>query len=180
MERNGNCLTDPIVESVPVEHTATAAAHITRGVGRLFDAMGLASLTEFILPDGRRVDVVGMDRSGCFTFVEIKSSLADYRADGKWHHYLPFCDAFYFAVAPDFPRDVLPDRVGTIVADRFEGAILRTAPSMALAAARRRALLLRFARTAAKRLATLEGSLAVSSRDGESTLRSGLLTSSHY
>ena len=50
----------------------------------------------------------GLDRKGRFVIVEIKSSLADFRADTKWPDYLPHCDFYYFAVADDFPVDVLP------------------------------------------------------------------------
>ena len=46
----------------------------------------------------------------------------------------------------------LPERTGIIVADRYAGAILRTAPSHALSGARRKAETLRFARRAAARL----------------------------
>jgi hypothetical protein len=109
-------------------------------------------LTEFRLGNGRRVDIAGLDRRGTFIVVEIKSSLADYRADGKWPEYLPFCDAFYFAVGADFPLTVLPADVGVIVADAYQGAVVRPSPTTPMKAARRKALTLRFARTAAARL----------------------------
>ena len=41
---------------------------------------------------------------GDLVIVEVKSSLEDFRADQKWREYQPYCDAFYFAVAPEFPR----------------------------------------------------------------------------
>jgi hypothetical protein len=55
-------------------------------------------------------------------------------------------------VAPGFPDGLLPDEEGLILADRFEGELVRPAVQRSLAPARRRALLLRFARTAALRL----------------------------
>ena len=83
--------------------------------------------------------------------VEVKSSLEDFRADQKWREYQPYCDAFYFAVAPEFPRAVLPEGPGLIVADGFGGAILAEASLTPLAGARRKALTLAFARLAASR-----------------------------
>ena len=65
--------------------------------------LGLAPLVEFKLSSGRRIDVMGLDRKGLFTAVEIKSGREDFRADGKWPEYLDFCDAFYFAVAAGLP-----------------------------------------------------------------------------
>lgn len=137
------------------EHSVNLAnrtAGIARGVTRLLVDMGYRTLDELPLGNGRRVDVIGLDRQGRFVVVEVKSSLADFRADGKWPEYLPYCDAFYFAVDPDFPLDILPDDVGVIVANAYEGALRRAAPVRPMNPARRRALTVRFARTAASRL----------------------------
>ena len=54
-------------------------------------------------------------------------------------------------MAPEFPRQVLPEEPGLIVADGFGGAILREAPVVPLAGARRKALTIAFARLAALR-----------------------------
>ncbi|MDZ7629590.1 MAG: MmcB family DNA repair protein [Parvularculaceae bacterium] len=128
-------------------------ATLTRGVSRLFRDLGLSALAEFRLPNGRRADMAGLCPKGRVVFAEIKSCEADFAADGKWADYLSFCDTFYFAVAADFPRALLPPTEGLIVADGFGGAIVRDAPLRALAAARRKAITLRFARQAAARTA---------------------------
>jgi hypothetical protein len=83
--------------------------------------------------------------------VEVKSCVEDYRCDQKWGEYAPYCDAFYFAVPPEFPRAMIPDGPGLIVADAFGGAVLTEAPVTALAPARRKALTLQYARLAAMR-----------------------------
>lgn len=125
---------------------------VTRGVLRLLFHRGFSPLAEFKLTSSRRVDVAALDAKGRFLFVEVKSSLADFRTDGKWRDYLPFCDWFYFAVAPGFPLDILPTDLGLIVADGHDGAVLRAAPETPVNAARRRAQTLHFARAAAERL----------------------------
>ena len=84
-----------------------------------------------------------------------RSSLEDFRTDAKWPEYREFCDRLFFAVAPDFPVEVLPLDAGLLVADRFGAEMVREAPVHALPGARRKALLLRFARVAAGRLMTL-------------------------
>ncbi len=68
----------------------------------------------------------------------------------------PYCDAFAFAVAPEFPREILPDEPGLIVADGFGGAVLREAEVAPLAGARRKALTLAFGRLAALRAAGVQ------------------------
>lgn len=148
-------------DAAPLLEPSTATAEITRGAGRFLSDLGYDWLREFRLATGRRVDLMGVNRRGAFAIVEVKSSLADFRADGKWQDYLDWCDSFYFAVAADFPDDVLPAEQGLIVADGYGAAIVREAPPAQLHASRRKALTLRFARKAARRLnVTQDGSLA--------------------
>lgn len=128
------------------------ARQLARGVCRSLGELGYATLTEFMLRSGRRVDVMGIDPSGQVAIVEIKSSLEDFRSDGKWQEYLDFCDLFYFAVAAEFPREALPPDCGLLVADAYGAEVLREAPLLPLNAARRRAQTLRFALAAANRL----------------------------
>jgi len=136
--------------------TGQRAAEVARGVTRFLADLGYRSLVEFRLGNRRRADVLALNRAGHIILVEIKSSEADFRADGKWPEYLPYCDAFYFAVPADFPRRLLPADHGQIVADAFHAEIIRPAAESPLHAARRRTLTLRFALTAAARLQGLE------------------------
>ena len=124
---------------------------VTRGAARLMVDMGYAPLLEVGLPNGRRADVMALGPRGDIVICEVKSGIEDYRVDRKWGEYGPYCDAFYFAVAPEFPAGVLPDEPGLIVADGFGGAVVREAPPAPLAPARRKALTLAFARLGALR-----------------------------
>ena len=124
---------------------------VTRGAARLLLDMGYAPLLEVGLPNGRRADLMALSPKGRIAICEVKSGLEDYRADRKWGEYLPFCDAFYFAVAPEFPHAILPEGPGLIVADGFGGAVVLDPPETPLAPARRKALTLAFARLAAVR-----------------------------
>jgi len=132
------------------------AGDLARGVMRAFSEMGHSCLAELPLGNGRRVDVMALGRSGLLTIVEVKISLADYRSDDKWREYLPWCDAFYFAVVEDFDPTVFPDGVGVMVADRYGATVIAPSPEFKMAPARRKALTLRFARTAGRRLMRLD------------------------
>ena len=125
---------------------------VTRGTARLLADMGYAPLLEVGLPNGRRADVMALGRKGDIVICEVKSSLEDYRIDRKWPEYAPFCDAFFFAVGPEFPHAVLTEEPGLIVADAFGGAVVREAPVLPLAPPRRKALTLAFARMGAMRV----------------------------
>jgi hypothetical protein len=127
-------------------------AALARGVCRTAAQLGYASLVEFPLANGRRADVLALGRTGEFVIIEIKSSLADFRADRKWQAYRDFADRLYFAVPNDFPRALIPEECGLMVADAFGAALLRGGIVTPLSAVRRRALTLRFARVAALRL----------------------------
>jgi hypothetical protein len=138
----------------PAASVPETTRRITRSAARLFEDLGCAVVTEFRLANGRRADLVALAADGRITLVEVKSGVPDFRADAKWHEYLEFCDAFYFAVDVEFPRDRLPDRdtCGLILADAWEAAVLRPSPVRPLAPARRRAVTVRIARVAALRL----------------------------
>lgn len=131
------------------------AVVLARGVCRALADHGLATLTEFTLASGRRVDVIGLDRGGQVTIVEVKSTLEDFRSDRKWPEYLDFCDRFFFAVPEGFPQEVLPVDCGLMAADPYGAVILRDSPDFRLNAARRRAQCLRFGLAAAERLGRL-------------------------
>ena len=132
-----------------------AALAIARGSMRLLRAHGLAALPEVTLASGRRADLFAVSEAGEIWIVEIKSSVADFAADQKWPEYREWCDRLFFAVAPDFPIDILPEDTGLILADRYGGEIVRPAPEHRLAGSRRKTLTLRLARIGALRMQAL-------------------------
>jgi hypothetical protein len=149
-ERNPNIIDD--MESVVLTSSRPEITlAVTRGAARLFVDLGFSPLLEVGLPNGRRADIMAIGRRGEIAIAEVKSGLEDFRTDQKWAEYLPFCDAFFFAVAPEFPDHILPAEPGLIVADGFGGEVVREAPAVPLAGARRKALTLAFARLAALR-----------------------------
>ncbi|MBV2360413.1 MmcB family DNA repair protein [Thalassococcus sp. CAU 1522] len=125
---------------------------LARGVCRHLAGHGFAVVEEFVPERGKRVDVMALGQKGEIWVVECKSSRADFQSDGKWEGYLDWCDRYFWAVDQDFPTDLLPDGTGLIVADGYDAEILRMAPEVKLAGARRNALIRRFAVHAARRL----------------------------
>ena len=141
-------------KSQAIRYTDAAAvtAGVTRGVCRWLGEIGYAALTEFKLGNGRRADVAGLAPDGTIVMVEVKSTVADFRADDKWLDYVPYCDGFSFAVPEEFPLNILPETCGILVADRHTPPVVRPAVMHRLHPARRKALTLRFAHGAGQRL----------------------------
>ena len=146
--------------SSPSSPTRQARPDVTtavcRGACRLMRQMGHSVLLELPLPDGRRADIFAVGRAGELVIVEVKSSIEDWRVDGKWPDYLDWCDQLYVAIPVDFPRALIPDEIGLIVADAYGGEVLRHPPRRPVVAARRKALLIDCARLASERLARIE------------------------
>ena len=139
------------MDAFPLSRPDTTAL-LARGVTRMLSEHGLAPILEVPLANGRRADVMAITASGEVWIVETKSCEADYACDAKWPDYVEYCDRFFFGVAEEFPRDLIPEEAGLIVADGFGGAILRESPLRPLVGARRKAVTLLFARLAALRL----------------------------
>lgn len=139
--------TSTVAEGPPADAEA-----LSRGIERFLNDLGYQTLTEFRLVNGRRADVVGLDRRGRFAIVEIKASAADFRADHKWPDYLPYSDDFYFGVAGEFPMAILPDDHGVIAADAYSGVILRPSRRQPMKGSARAKQILEFALVAGARL----------------------------
>ena len=118
-------------------------------------AHGFVTVEELVPSRGLRGDVMALGPKGEIWIVECKSCRADFQGDAKWHGYLEWCDRYFWAVDQEFPTDLLPDTSGLIVADAYDGEILRMAPETKLAAARRKVMIQKFATHAARRLQAL-------------------------
>lgn len=147
------------IDSLPSPQAEERGAlAVTRGICRLFARNDIWCLPEMPLRCGRRADLMGIDAKGQVVIVEIKVSRADLLGDGKWTDYLDYCDRFYWGLPPELDRGpleteaFLPARCGVIVADGYDGEILRPAPLLGLASARRKVEVERLARASLRRL----------------------------
>jgi hypothetical protein len=146
-------------DSLPVQAVEERAAlAVARGICRLFARNDIWCIAEMPLRCGRRADLMGVDSKGRIIIVEIKVSRADLLGDCKWPDYLDYCDRFYWGLAAHLDRACLetpvfqPGRCGVIVADGYDAEILRPAPLLPLAAARRKTEVERLARASLRRL----------------------------
>jgi len=142
-----------LAASFPLDgRQSQTALAVARGTARFLHSLGYSVVSELPLPSGRRADLVALGGDGEILIVEIKSSVADLRADQKWMEYRLHCDRLFFATLIDIPREIFPPEAGLIVADAFGAAVVCDAPEHRLKAARRKTVMLRFAHAAALRL----------------------------
>ena len=76
----------------PANSDCEGARAILKGTQRLLRALNVESVSEVTLASGRRADILGIRHNGEIWIVEIKSSIADFRADQKWPEYRDYCD----------------------------------------------------------------------------------------
>lgn len=125
---------------------------LARGVCRHLLTYDFVSIEEFSPERGKRVDVAALGPKGEIWVIECKSSRADFQTDAKWPGYLDWCDRYFWAVDEAFPVDLLPDETGIMIADAYAAEIVRMDEPRKLPAARRNAVIRKFARDAARRL----------------------------
>ena len=147
-------MTSSAIHRVPTldRRQSETALAIARGTARWLRSLGFSCISELSLPSGRRADLVALNERGEIWIVEIKSSLADLRADDKWPDYRAHCDRLFFAFTQDMSCDLFPGDTGLVVADAYGAHLHCEAPEHRLPAATRKLMMLRFATTAAQRL----------------------------
>ncbi len=142
----------------PADPHLREAVAVARGIARLFARNDIWCLPEMPLRNGRRADLMGIDARGQVIIVEIKVARADLLGDAKWPDYLDHCDRFFWGLAAHLDRAVMetagfrPEACGLIVADGYDAEILRPAPLLPLAPARRKVEVERLARAALRRM----------------------------
>jgi hypothetical protein len=139
----------------PDGRQSQTALAVARGTARLLHQFGYSCVAELALPSGRRADIVALHPGGEIWIVEIKSSIADFRADQKWMDYRAHCDRLFFATTMEVPCEIFPKDTGLIVADAFGAQLVCEAPEHRLHASTRKSMMLAFARCAALRLQAL-------------------------
>jgi hypothetical protein len=136
----------------PDRRQSETALAIARGTARLLGSLGFSSVSEVMLPSGRRADLLAMNERAEIWIIEIKSSLEDLRADQKWHEYRAHCDRLFFAFTHDLPCEVFPPETGLIVADAYGAHLHCDAPEHRLPAPTRKVMMARFGLVAARRI----------------------------
>src|SRR5436309_14684562 len=96
-----------LATAFPVDgRQSPTALAVARGTTRLLHSLGFSVVSELPLASGRRADLVALGADCTLWIVEIKSSIADFRADQKWMDYRLHSDRLFFATTVDVPCDI--------------------------------------------------------------------------
>lgn len=95
---------DMAVQNVSSLSRPDKTARITECVQRYWIDKGYSCHPEIGLERGGRLraDVLCLNTKANIVACEVKSCIADFRTDKKWHKYLNYCNKFYFAVDAHF------------------------------------------------------------------------------
>ena len=110
---------------MPVDgRQSPTALAVARGTTRLLHSLGyLGGQRTCRSPPAAAPISWRSSATGEIWIVEIKSSVADFRADQKWMDYRLHCDRLFFATTIDVPCDIFPPDTGLIVADAFGASV---------------------------------------------------------
>ncbi len=114
--------------------------------------MDFVVLDDFELPNGTRVDIIGLGPKGEYWIIESLDQIWDHNVEKKWQDRIEWCDQFFFVVEIDYPIGTLPDETGIVVADSYGAEVARNSVEQPLIPSRRKNLTFHFARAAAGRL----------------------------
>jgi len=96
------------------EITASVAKYYTKRRYCVSTEIGLRSRREGML----RADILALNMKREIIIIEVKSSVADFRADSKYEFYLDYCNKMYIACMPDVAlkiKDSVNKQVGLMV-----------------------------------------------------------------
>lgn len=96
------------------------AEHIKQCVARYYHKKLWFTASEVgLCKHGRlRADLIASNMGSYLVIIEVKSSVADFRTDKKWHKYAEFANKFYFAFSPEVyekVKDKIPKGVGVFL-----------------------------------------------------------------
>lgn len=87
---------------------------ILQNTMRFLSTKGYRVLSEFALPNKKRVDIIGINLKKEIVIVEVKSNKSEIKLDKKWKNYLNYCNYFYFACSDKLKNFNFSEDIGII------------------------------------------------------------------
>tara|TARA_B100000315_G_C14542481_1_gene571595 strand:- start:11 stop:481 length:471 start_codon:yes stop_codon:yes gene_type:complete len=118
---------------------------------RFLSNKGYKTITEFALPNKKRVDIIALNSKKEILIIEVKSKNNDFKNDKKWKKYLNYCNYFYFAFNK-YPKNLkIFENVGIIKINNKKNEIKKKALYIKMPENKRNNIIFNFALSAASK-----------------------------
>ena len=118
---------------------------------QLLSSKGYKVLSEFALPNKKRVDVIGLNLKKEIIIVEVKSKVNGVKIDKKWKAYLNYCNYFYFACDEKLKNINISQKIGFIQNSSNEIKIIKKPKYKKIPEKRKNKLIFKLALSAASK-----------------------------
>ena len=112
---------------------------------------GYKIITEFALPNKKRVDIIGINSKKKIIIVEVKSNKNNFKNDIKWKKYLKYCNYFYFSCNEEMKNVNFSKKIGIILYNSKEIKIFKNAKYKKLSKITKNKIIYNFALSAASK-----------------------------
>ena len=118
---------------------------------RFLSNKGYKTITEFALPNKKRVDIIALNCKKEILIIEVKSKINDFKNDKKWKKYLNYCNYFYFALNK-YPKNLkIYENVGIIEINNKKNEIKKRASYVKMPEEKRNNIIFSFALSASSK-----------------------------
>ena len=124
---------------------------ILRNTMRFLSNKGYKMITEFALPNKKRVDLIGINREKKIIIIEVKSNFMSIKKDKKWENYLNYCNLFYFALSEVPEKFKFKKKIGFIKSTRLETKIVKDCEYIKMKKLKKNKIIFNFAASAASK-----------------------------
>ena len=129
----------------------TKSRLILRNTMRFLANKGYQIISEFALPNKKRVDLIAINLKREILIVEVKSNIKNLKIDKKWKKYLKYCNFFYFALNNYQKVINIKKNIGIIKTNNLKTEIIQKPKYNKISIKRKSAIILKFALSAASK-----------------------------
>ena len=124
---------------------------ILKNTMRFLSNNGYQVISEFALPNKKRVDLIALNTKREILIVEVKSNIKDLKNDKKWRKYLKYCNLFYFAFNNYQKIANVKENIGIIKTNNQTTKIIQKSKFNKISAYKKNTIILKFALSAASK-----------------------------
>ena len=121
---------------------------ISQKTMQFLSSKGYKVLSEFALPNKKRVDIIAINSKKEIIIVEVKSKKNEVKTDKKWKNYLNYCNYFYFACNDKLKNFNFSKNVGVIQKKSNSIKIIKKSKYKKISQKRKNILILKIALSA--------------------------------